>query len=66
MTDKSKNYILLYKLPTVSTNEKYWTISREFKNSYNEKDKKYIQDEILEKKEFILDNIWRSQGESNS
>lgn len=65
MKDNKNNYSLLYKLGE-SSNQKYWTTSREFKKSYNKTEKQYIQEELLEKKEFILDNTWRSQGESNS
>lgn len=65
MSDNKNNYTLLYKLGE-SSNQKYWTINRDFKKLYYKTEKQYIQEEFLEKKEFILDNTWRSQGESNS
>ena len=65
MPDNKNNYTQLYKLGE-STNKKYWTTNRVFKKTYDKIEKQYIQEELLEKKEFILDNTWRSQGESNS
>ena len=65
MKETKNNYTLLYKLGE-SSNKKYWTTNRVFKKSYHKTEKQYIQEEVLERKEFILDNTWRSQGESNS
>jgi hypothetical protein len=65
MQKPKTNYTLLYKLGE-SSQQKYWTISRDFKKSFDKIENQYIQEELLDKKEFILDNTWRSQGESNS
>jgi hypothetical protein len=65
MKETKNNYILLYKLGE-SSQQKYWTTSRDFKKSFDKTENQYIQEELLERKEFILDKTWRSQGESNS
>ena len=58
------NYTLLYNLPTCSAQEKYWTINRNFTKTYFEIEKKYVQEELLDNKEFILDTTFGGSKEN--
>jgi len=58
------SYTLLHNLSTCSAQEKYWTINRNFTKTYFEIEKKYVQEELLDNKEFILDTTFGGSKEN--